>query len=154
MTTHRSDETFLADGAAQEWSNILIRTSAVAPHDIDDLLACHALAPDAKRGAVVFPDPAMLPSLKTVEDETRPVIGVILDDAITRTAAHDVTAMAARYAALAVEKDCEVVIFSHQNNAGFERFGFRVERIAGETEDQRAACVAQLRRFWHVEVLI
>lgn len=153
MTTRRTDETFLADRTAQEWANRLIRTSAVAPSDIDAVLASASLQAD-RRGKVVFPDADDLPVIKAPATQARPVIGVLLDDANKRTADGEASALAARYAALAVEKECEVVIFSHQHNAGFERFGFRVERIAGKTKGQRAACIAQLKRFWGIDVLI
>ena len=66
----------------------------------------------------------------------------------------DATDVAFRLAALAVEQDIEVVVFSDLDYSGLERFGFRTERIAGATVAERDACVQQLRMFWGAELLI
>ena len=52
-----------------------------------------------------------------------------------------------RLAAFAIERDVEIVVLSEADCSGFERFGFRVERIAGDTPEERAACEDQIRRF-------
>jgi hypothetical protein len=59
-----------------------------------------------------------------------------------------------RLVAFALEKDVEIVVLSHVDHCGFERFGFRTERIAGATEAERAACEDQLRRFWNIDTVL
>jgi len=154
MTARRTDESFLADAATQVWTERLARAGTASPVDIDDLLvdanpmATHRIgaAVFARTGSVVLPrdDPA----------GGRPAIGVLLNDAQERIEDGQTPLLATRYAALAVEKECDVIILSHQNNSGFERFGFRVERLSGATEEERADCLDQLRRFWGLELII
>jgi hypothetical protein len=150
----RTDDSFLADAAAQNWSTILIRSSTACPYNIDDLLVGANPLAQKTLGALVFAELDAMPVARAITADDRPAIGVMLDDACDRISDDQTSVLATRYAALAIEKECEVIIFSHQDNAGFERFGFRVERIAGQTELQRGACVEQLRRFWGIDILI
>lgn len=153
-SSHRTDESFLADQHAQDWAAILVRASVVSPIGIDRLLVgANGLACE-KHGSAVFPSLEAMPVSRVIKAKDRPAIGVLLDDQAHRISDEQAHLMATRYAALAIEKECEVIIFSNQNNAGLERFGFRVERIAGETEVERTDCVEQLRRFWGIEILI
>jgi len=147
---HRTDESFLADQAAQDWSNVLIRSATACPTNIDALLA----GKPRKPGKVVFAAPPAPPRARELAEADRPAIGVLLDDAAERMPDADAASLAARYAALAIEKECDIIILSHQANAGFERFGFRVERVAGQTATAREACIDGLRRFWGIEVMI
>lgn len=62
--------------------------------------------------------------------------------------------LAMSLAQMAAEKGAEPVILSHVDYCGLERFGFRVERIAGETEEARAAAEAQVVRFWNIVLVI
>ena len=154
IAQHRTDESFLADQAAQAWSERLVRTSTSCPANIDSLLApANPLAAHAP-GNAIFPPLDALPAQRALGPDERPAIGVFLDDAAERLPDAHTSLMATRYASLAIEKECEVIILSHQSNAGFERFGFRVERIAGETAAQRDGCVAQIRQFWGLEIMI
>ena len=153
-SSRRTDESFLADQNAQDWAAIMVRASMVSPIDIDQLLENANGLACKQHGTAVFPTLEAMPVMRSFESKDRPAIGVLLDDEDRRFSDAQAHLMATRYAALAIEKECEVIIFSHQNNAGFERFGFRVERIAGKTESDRAACVEQLRRFWGIDILI
>jgi len=66
----------------------------------------------------------------------------------------DAADRAMRLAAFAAERDVEVVVLAHADHTGLERFGFRVERIAGATPEQRARCEAQLRRLWNIDLVL
>lgn len=150
----RTDAAFLADKAAQQWSHIIASATSAAPVNIDGLLVgANTLAAHAM-GAARFSDMACGASLSTADNGARPVIAVMLPDRDERTSAKDAHLLAVRYAALAIEKECDIVILSHQDNAGFESFGFRVERIAGESDTERANCLAQLQQFWGFEIVI
>lgn len=152
--TNRSDEAFLADKASARWSEVLGRAFCPAPINIDPFLAeLNPLAMQAQ-GAVLFPCKNSEGAAPRFAPFARPAIGVLLADADAPIDAGKVQDVAARYAALAVEKECEVIILSHQNNSGFERFGFRVERVAGADAAANAACIGQLRQFWELEIIL
>lgn len=132
------------------WRSILPR---IGRHDADDLDAL--LAPfDPRRatpGGDLFPLPGaeLMPSaaLKRADAVCVGLRAGAAGDA-------DVVDRAMRLAAFAAERDVEVVILSDADRSGFERFGFRVERIAGETPEERAACEDQIRRFWNLDLVL
>ena len=154
MSASRTDESFLADKATQDWINIIMRASVACPTDLDSLLVMQNNLAHTYVGQAVFHDAEGQTLHRNALPGARATIAVVLDDAETRTPDAAAIDLAMRYAALAIEKECDVVIMSHQNNAGFERFGFRVERIAGKTEAQRKACLDQLIQFWGAEIVI
>lgn len=66
----------------------------------------------------------------------------------------DAADRAMRLAAFAIERDVEIIVLAEIDNCGLEQFGFRIERIAGETPAQRADCEAQIRRFWNIDLVL
>ena len=76
-------------------------------------------------------------------------IGVRVDAPI-----EDVADRAMRLGMLAMERDCEIIVLNHLPYSGLERFGFRCERMVGDTPEARAACEAQIRRFWNLDIVI
>ncbi len=66
----------------------------------------------------------------------------------------DVTALARRLAATAVERGIIPVILSSLDQSGFERFGFRVERLSGTTPEARMAEEAELQGFWNFALIL
>lgn len=66
----------------------------------------------------------------------------------------DIQAQAARLVAVAIERGISPIILSHVARSGFEALGFRVERIHGETEAERAAQEAELCTFWDLSIVI
>jgi hypothetical protein len=66
----------------------------------------------------------------------------------------DAADQAMRLVAFALEKDVEIVVLSHVDRSGFEQFGFRIERIGGETPAAREACEDQIRRFWNIDTVL
>lgn len=135
---------------ATQWSSILPR---IAPHDADDIDAL--LAPydprHAEPGRDLFPLP---------EAVAMPGAALKRADAVCvgiRARAGDpgdVVDRAMRLAAFAAERDVEVVVLAEADRSGYERFGFRVERVAGETAEERTACEDQIRRFWNLDLVL
>lgn len=66
----------------------------------------------------------------------------------------DIAGLAMKIARMAYERDAVAIILSHVERSGLERFGFRVERVAGESERERAECEQELTRFWNMVVVI
>ena len=62
--------------------------------------------------------------------------------------------IAMRLTALAMEKEVEIIIFNHVDYSGFERFGFRCEKISGRTRAEIAACEYQLKCFWNIDLVL
>jgi hypothetical protein len=151
---NRNDAAFLADSAAARWSEVLGRSFCPNPINIDAVLADLNPLCRGAQGTVVFAPDDLQQASPPFPPAARPAIGVLLADHDGPISGDRTKDLAARYAALAIEKECEVIILSHQHNAGFERFGFRVERVAGADADARAACVAQLRQFWDLEIIL
>lgn len=71
-----------------------------------------------------------------------------------REARADPAELAVQLATFGLERDVEVVVLSHADYSGLERFGFRTERISGDSEEARAACERQVAAFWNLEVII
>lgn len=132
------------------WSSILPR---IGRHDADDLDAL--LAPFDPRRAAPGHDLFPLP-----EADLMPGTALKRADAVCvglrapAAGASDAVDRAMRLAAFAAERDVEVVILAETDRSGFERFGFRVERIAGGTPEERAACEDQIRRFWNLDLVL
>ncbi len=131
------------------WTSILSRIAPRDADDLDDLTGRY----DPRRaepgrdifagtGAVLMPRAAM-------KREDAVCVGLRTSGFVA-----DAADRAARLAAFALERDVEVVILTDCDLSGFERFGFRTERVAGETEAERAACEDQIRRFWNIDLML
>ncbi len=66
----------------------------------------------------------------------------------------DPIAIANRLIALATERGVTPVIFSSIASSGFERFGFRVEHLGGNSKAELEACEAELKQFWDIAVVV
>ncbi len=66
----------------------------------------------------------------------------------------NVSQLALRLAAIAIERRAEPIILSTIGLTGFEQFGFRVEMVPGEPQDLRAAFEAEVRAFWDITIVI
>lgn len=65
----------------------------------------------------------------------------------------DACDQAMRLAGLAAEQDVEVIVLSHVDLTGLERFGFRIERISGDA-GTRERCEEQIRQFWAIDLVL
>lgn len=131
------------------WGDVLTRISRDHPENLDELLRVYDPR-SADPGTEIFPeDAAPLPFELQFKDETTIVVGVRVRDAPA-----DAADLAVQLGTFALERDVEVVVLSHLDYSGLERFGFRTERISGETEAARNRCERQLASFWNLEVII
>lgn len=133
----------------KQWDTIVLR---ICPHDADDL--DDLLSPFDPRcgepGRDVFPLPeAVLMPNAALKRGDEVCVGLRAQDADEA-----VVDRAMRLAAFAAERDVTIVVLNETDRSGLERFGFRIERIAGETPEQRAACEDQVRRFWNLDLVL
>lgn len=66
----------------------------------------------------------------------------------------DCAPAALRLAAAAAERGVMPVILSAVADSGFERYGFRVERLFGDSPAERVAAEAELAAFWNLAIVI
>ena len=145
----RTDESFKACPDAARWSAVLARLGRERAVNLDVEIGRFDPDAAAEPGRVVFPEPANPVVIPEVSHK-RPAIGVVVS---SKSAAED-AALAGHLAALAIERECEVIILTEDPLSGFERFGFRTERIAGESDAEKAACLEQIRSFWGLEIVL
>lgn len=144
----KNDEEFLASADAARWSNVLARITPAMALNIDNDIGEYDPQRALKPGRVVFPEGSGLPAINR-QNNRRPAIGIMVSDND-----ESIETLAARLAALAIERDCEVIALTQGAISGLERFGFRTERIAGETKATRDECLEQIRRFWNLEIIL
>ncbi len=143
-----------ATEATLGWLEVAARIVPGGPETLDDLPGMDDL-PAARRGgwlARQFPPQAALPHahcLWPLRDAGRACIGVRVTAALADTAG-----VAAHLVAMAAERAITPIILSQLSPSGFERYGFRVERLAGANEAERAACEAELTSLWDIALII
>ncbi len=117
--------------------------------DLDDMLRPHDPG-HRPQGRALFPDvEAAVPRIDAFKVQGTVCVGVRVEGH-----AADVADWAARLAAFALEREVEIVILAQTDVSGYERFGFRVERVAGGTPDLRARCEDQIVRFWGIDLVL
>lgn len=136
------------------WLDVCSRLSPVEPVDLDQKLFGQVSEYTVEPGIVRYPsvsETSMVPSavIWAFEQRNTICIGVRL----TQPIAH-YSGAAARLAAVAVERSVTPIILTSLPYCGFERFGFRVERLAGETSEELTASEEELKRFWRMDVII
>lgn len=127
---------------------LMCRITPAEPVDIDDVV--YALRPRPERlGHEVFVPseaPAIVPL--AAEDE-RVTLGVRVPAPLPDPADY-----AMRLAALAAERDVEIVILSATDYCGLERFGFRVERVVSAEPQIPETAYADLKDFWKLDLIL
>lgn len=138
---------------------LINRLSRTSPDDLDALLQRFDLASTmpartgtggaiAGREIAPCPAPGMLPPLRLARQDAV-AVGFIVTEAL-----QDPCDVAFRLAALAVEQDVEIIVLTTLDYSGLERFGFRTERLAGQSEAELSACRMQLEQFWGIELTL
>ena len=137
---------------AEKWLEIVSGFSAVAPVNLDALIDGNARQqprqvldrfwPDA-----VFPPPSV--RLWHWQDAKHSCIGIRVAGPVAQP-----RRLALRLASAAVERAVIPIILTTLPVSGFERFGFRTERLAGATPEALAACEAEVMRFWNMAIVI
>lgn len=126
--------------------DILARLVDAAPRDLDAGLAGSG---QPKGGALACAPGVPLSPALWQRDEGWACLGIRVTEP-----PDDVTTLARRLAAVAVERGIIPVILSSLDQSGFERFGFRVERLSGATPEARAAEEAELQGFWNFALIL
>jgi hypothetical protein len=132
----------------EPWTALLAR---IVPQDADDLdaLAGPYEPRSGREGRELFPPHE---GVTRPEPAFRRADAVCVGLRVTGPLA-DAADRALRLVAFAAERDVEIVVLAHTEVTGLERFGFRVERIAGETPEDRARCEAQILRLWNIDLV-
>ena len=130
------------------WKSIMERITPNAPVDLDRLLGV--------TGDVDPADPPPTEALRppstrlwSKRDPKASYLGIRV-----KTPDDNTAQLAAQLAAAAMERSVIPVILSHCERSGFERFGFRVERILGDTEAAAEAQETEIARFWDLAIII
>jgi hypothetical protein len=133
----------------ERWSTMLSR---IVPEDADDLDPVTRGFDRRLReaGNDVFP---------RIDAVLRPEAALARVDAVciglrVQTVLPDAADRAMRLVAFAAERDVEIIVLSHVDGSGLERFGFRCERVAGATPEERATCEAQICRMWNIDLVL
>ncbi|GFE65368.1 hypothetical protein [Litoreibacter roseus] len=131
----------------QSYLSVLANLSAAQPLDLDALV----FDPPADQPASTFPVATVPPAPALWGDPSgRPSrIGVRVTAMLDRP-----DRLAAHLAAVSIERSVFPIVLSHVGSSGMERFGFRVEHIAGTSDADRFACEDQLKRFWNLAIII
>ncbi len=132
-----------------DWLKRIGQITPLAPTSLD--AALEKLDPRfGKPGTFHFPTAAGDPEIVTpFADPEMVAIGVrITEDTPNRVQ------LAMKLAQMAAEKDAEPIVLSYVDMTGLERFGFRIERIAGASDEERALAEAQIIKFWNIVLVI
>jgi hypothetical protein len=137
---------------AEKWLEIVSGVSAVAPVNLDALIEGGAQqhprpVPDRFWPDPIFPPPSV--RLWQWQDAEYSCIGIRVTEPVAQP-----RRIALRLASAAVERNVRPIILTTLPLSGFERYGFRTERLCGATPDARAACEAELMRFWNMAIVI
>jgi len=137
---------------AEKWLEIVSGISGPAPVNLDPLIEAGAIraqrvVPDPFWPDTVFPPPSV--RLWQWQDAQHSCIGVRVTAPVVQPGR-----IALRLASAAVERSVLPIILTTLPLSGFERFGFRTERLCGATPEARAACEAELMRFWNMAIVI
>ncbi|MCB2135849.1 MAG: hypothetical protein KDE08_07875 [Rhodobacteraceae bacterium] len=134
------------------WLAVLSRITPFVPDDLDAVImpdSPTAAAPDGVFLASIAPAPTPSSRLWDRVENEQSYLGIRL------TAPHPNAAEAAiRLASAALERGIVPIILSRIDTSGFERFGFRVERVTGLDAAECSAAEAELMRFWNMAIVI
>lgn len=134
---------------AQRWTGLQSRIVPQDADDLDPLTRPHDRRHD-RVGADLFPEVTAL--LQPQDGFRRPdmvAVGLRVTAPLT-----DACDRAMRLVAFAAEQDVEIIVLAHVDVSGLERFGFRIERVAGATPEARAHCERQIRDFWAIDLVL
>lgn len=134
---------------AQRWADIASRINPQDAGNIDDLLFAYDSRAAKCAGHAIMPKGQSVGFHAGFRDPETAIIGYRV-----REMRADLPAVAMRLAMFAAERGADVVILSDLPYSGLERFGFRVERVCGETQEDRDACADQLKDFWAMDVVL
>lgn len=133
----------------ERWLDVVARIVPGDSLDLDEALFGRDTpepGPVSARGKVA----STAPSAKLWErQETTSHIGIRVD-----RPAPEVPHLAFKLASIAAERSVVPVILSPLARTGFERYGFRVERLPPGPPEEVARCEEEIRRFWDMPIVI
>lgn len=134
---------------AEHWGGVISRITRSDAQNVDDIAG--AWDPRCNpTGRAIFPEGASLaPEGMPFKSEAMSAIGFRMTEP-----RKDIIQVAMQLATLAMENEVEVVIFNHLDYCGLERFGFRCERITGDSADAIELCEEQVRRYWNIDLIL
>ncbi len=136
------------------WLAVLSRISSDQPLDLDLVIfdSVDEKTPVAKMTAFPYSGGAYDPPSCLLWDRdgsAASYLGVRVTSALP-----DCAYTALLLAAAALERQVIPIILTTLTNSGFERFGFRVERLPNGPADERDAFEQELSRFWNMAIII
>ena len=137
---------------SEKWLEIVSGVSGVAPVNLDPPIEAGTIRPPRKGSDPFWPDAVFPPPsvrLWQWQDAQHSCIGIRVTAPVAQPGR-----IALRLASAAVERNVLPVILTTLPLSGFERFGFRTERLSGATPEAREACEAELMRFWNMAIVI
>ncbi|MBA3324484.1 MAG: hypothetical protein H0T41_04180 [Rhodobacteraceae bacterium] len=133
----------------QRWTALLSTIVPQVADDLDGIAGCY----DPRRsepGRDVFPQiSAVLLPHAALKRSDAVCVGIRVSAVLS-----DAADYAMRLAAFAAERNVEIIVLAEADATGLERFGLRVERIAGDGAEARARCEQQIRRFWNIDLVL
>lgn len=136
------------------WLDVINRITTSQPTDLDALVFDQESPGSLDATPSNFPGPGAYlptpcPALWHSDQSGSARLGVRIDAPLP-----DVARAASRLAAAALEKSIYPIVMTTLPECGFERFGFRVERVMGDTVEERTACEEQIMSFWNIAIVI
>lgn len=131
----------------RSYEDILANLSRNRPLDLDRLISC-----ERRTEHVSDPRSPSLPTSATLWD--MPEHGPSRIGVRVKAPVENADLLAARLAAIALERDIQPVFLSYIARCGMEGFGFRVEQLSGLTEQAQQGYEKQLARFWRLALVI
>lgn len=132
----------------QTYMAIIRNITPHAPIDLDGVIGTQG-APSTEVVAQMMNTAPPSKALWQRPDDDTSYIGIRITAPI---AAQEQVAMS--MAAIAVERQIMPVFMSWIGNCGLQRFGFRVEHVAGKRDADKLAAEEQLKRLWNLAIVI
>ncbi|WP_298918348.1 hypothetical protein [uncultured Roseobacter sp.] len=131
----------------EEYQALLTNLSPQAPLALDPLI----FDPTDRAEPAANGDPGFPASYKlwSLLEERHSCIGIRLREQLANP-----HVVAARLAAMAVERQIIPIFLTYISTSEFQRFGFRIEHVAGCNDIQREASEEQIWRFWNLAMVI
>ena len=139
---------------AQEWLAVLTHVSLHEPLDLDAKIFGMGDEKTAPPNTSAFACRSNLSAPPSVRLWERDISGISFLGVRVTAPLPDCAYTALRLAAAAIERGVVPIILTTLPNSGFERFGFRVERLPNGGADEISAYEAELSRFWNIAIII
>lgn len=134
----------------ERWFDVIARMTPDEPLDLDAVVFGRVARADPGEVAPRGRSETLAPSARLWERDT-----ALSHIGVRVTRAHpDALDLAFRLASAAAERGVVPVILSPLERTGFERFGFRVERLPADPPEEAARAEQDLMRFWDMPIVI